>query len=273
MDESLKWDISGTRRKCGSTVTLCRAGHTKDGPCKTTRTHDTHPSPLQDNAYTRHTPLPLTHTHTHVFFAHSHLFLPLYIYIYIYISHHLGAQLRGDARICVEEFGAVPVVEGCLLEMVPHPLRRPTRQRRSRRCRLLRRRVGGGALRKSSARGGEHGREVGRAVGREGEEERGAVLDPHAARRPCTRPSKRRPTGSATLQLQQQQRASCIARGVCRAVGRWLAEEEWAMRAQGHSPLRRARRPQPTRHQPRAQHRAEHRRKHKASSWCVSCTR
>ena len=52
-----------------------------------------------------------------------------------------------------------------------------------------------------------------------------------------------------------------------------IAEEEWAMRAQGHSPLRRARRPQPTRHQPRAQHRAEHRRKHKASSWCVSCTR
>ena len=228
-------------------------------PCKTTRTHDTHPSPS------------LTHTHTS--FSSTLICFSHYIYIYIYISHHLGAQLRGDARICVEEFGAVPVVEGCLLEMVPHPLRRPTRQRRSRRCRLLRRRVGGGALRKSSARGGEHGREVGRAVGREGEEERGAVLDPHAARRPCTRPSKRRPTGSATLQLQQQQRASCIARGVCRAVGRWLAEEEWAMRAQGHSPLRRARRPQPTRHQPRAQHRAEHRRKHKASSWCVSCTR
>ena len=228
-------------------------------PCKTTRTHDTHPSPS------------LTHTHTS--FSPTLICFSHYIYIYIYISHHLGAQLRGDARICVEEFGAVPVVEGCLLEMVPHPLRRPTRQRRSRRCRLLRRRVGGGALRKSSARGGEHGREVGRAVGREGEEERGAVLDPHAARRPCTRPSKRRPTGSATLQLQQQQRASCIARGVCRAVGRWLAEEEWAMRAQGHSPLRRARRPQPTRHQPRAQHRAEHRRKHKASSWCVSCTR
>ena len=242
---------------------------------------------LQDNSYTRHTPLPparqrvhTTHTppphsHTHTSFSPTLICFShyIYIYIYIYISHHLGAQLRGDARICVEEFGAVPVVEGCLLEMVPHPLRRPTRQRRSRRCRLLRRRVGGGALRKSSARGGEHGREVGRAVGREGEEERGAVLDPHAARRPCTRPSKRRPTGSATLQLQQQQRASCIARGVCRAVGRWLAEEEWAMRAQGHSPLRRARRPQPTRHQPRAQHRAEHRRKHKASSWCVSCTR
>lgn len=265
MGESLKWDIYRTLvGNCGSTVTPCaELGTQKMGPARqlvqTTHT----PPPVRQLVQTTHTHPPL-HTHTHVFFSPT--------LICFSHSHHLGAQLRGDARICVEEFGAVPVVESCLLEMVPHPLRRPTRLRRSRRCRLLRGRVGGGALRKSSARGGEHGREVGRAVGREGEEERGAVLDPHAARRPSTRPSKRRPTGSATLQLHQQQRASSIARGVCRAVGRWLAEEEWAMRAQGHSPLRRARRPQPTRHQPRAQHRAEHRRKHKASSWCVSCT-